>query len=76
MMLLFFFLWKLSSWHNIKESNKLWFQALDDFGFDDEMPEAKEDPLPNIDGGDLDNQLAVVEYVEDICKLYRRTEVY
>ena len=40
------------------------------------MPEAEEDPLPNIDGGDLDNQLAVVEYVEDICKFYRRTEVY
>jgi hypothetical protein len=40
------------------------------------MPEAEEDPLPNIDGGDLDNQLAVVEYVEDIYKFYRRTEVY
>nr|ADE77085.1 unknown [Picea sitchensis] len=48
--------------------------ALHDFGFDDEMPEAEEDPLPNIDGGDLDNQLAVVEYVEGIYKFYRRTE--
>jgi len=38
------------------------------------MTEAEEDPLPNIDGGDRDNQLAVVEYVEDIYKFYRRTE--
>jgi hypothetical protein len=51
------------------------FQALRGFEFDDEMTEAEEDPLPNIDGGDLDNQLAVVEYVEDIYKFYRRTEV-
>jgi len=50
------------------------FQALRGFEFDDEMTEAEEDPLPNIDGGDLDNQLAVVEYVEDIYKFYRRTE--
>lgn len=48
--------------------------ALSGFRFDDEMTEAEEDPLPNIDGGDHDNQLAVVEYVEDIYKFYRRTE--
>jgi hypothetical protein len=39
-------------------------------------PRQRRTPLPNIDGGDLDNQLAVVEFVEDICKFYRRTEVY
>jgi len=38
------------------------------------MVEAEENPLPNINEGDLDNQLVVVEYVEDIYKLYRRTE--
>lgn len=48
--------------------------ALYDFAFDDEMAEAEEDPLPNIDGGDLDNPLAVVEYIEDIYKFYRSTE--
>jgi hypothetical protein len=48
--------------------------ALRGFKFDDEMTEAEEDRLPNIDGGDLDNQLAVVEYVEDIYKFYHRTE--
>lgn len=48
--------------------------ALRGFRFDDEMTEAEEDPLPNIDVGDRDNQLAVVEYVEDIYKFYRRTE--
>ncbi|XP_057818332.1 G2/mitotic-specific cyclin S13-7 isoform X2 [Cryptomeria japonica] len=42
-------------------------------GFDAEMAEA-EDLLPNIDIGDLDNQLAVVEYVEDIYKFYRKIE--
>lgn len=44
-------------------------------GFDAEMAEA-EDLLPNIDIGDLDNQLAVVEYVEDIYKFYRKIEVF
>lgn len=33
-----------------------------------------EDRPPNIDDGDLQNQLAVVEYVEDIYKFYRNTE--
>jgi len=31
--------------------------------------------LPSIDDGDLENQLAVVDYVEDIYKLYRTIEV-
>eukprot|EP01018_Ginkgo_biloba_P032398 Gb_27795 [translate_table: standard] len=35
---------------------------------------ASEEPLPSIDEGDLENQLAVVEYVEDIYKFYRKTE--
>ena len=48
--------------------------ALRGFKFDDGMTEAEEDRLPNIDGGDLDNQLAVVEYVEDIYKFYHRIE--
>lgn len=48
--------------------------ALRGFGFDDEMTEVEEDPLPNIDGGDVDNQLAVVDYVEDIYRFYRKTE--
>eukprot|EP01018_Ginkgo_biloba_P028976 Gb_03506 [translate_table: standard] len=42
-------------------------------GFDAEMIEVEE-TLPNIDEGDLDNQLAVVEYVEDIYKFYRKIE--
>lgn len=33
-----------------------------------------EEVLPNIDNGDLENQLAVVEYVEDIYKFYRKIE--
>ncbi|KAH7295986.1 hypothetical protein KP509_26G002300 [Ceratopteris richardii] len=39
-----------------------------------EMAEAEE-PLPNIDENDSDNQLAVVDYVEDIYSFYRKTEV-
>lgn len=39
-----------------------------------EMEEAEE-PLPNIDEDDFDNQLAVVDYVEDIYSFYRKTEV-
>lgn len=35
---------------------------------------ALKDHLPNIDDGDLENQLAVVEYVEDIYKFYRKAE--
>jgi hypothetical protein len=31
--------------------------------------------LPSIDDGDLENQLAVVEYVEDIYKFYKKIEV-
>ena len=31
--------------------------------------------LPSIDDGDLEDQLAVVEYVEDIYKFYRKIEV-
>ncbi|GLJ21372.1 hypothetical protein SUGI_0393270 [Cryptomeria japonica] len=33
-----------------------------------------QDLPPSIDDGDLQNQLAVVEYVEDIYKFYRKTE--
>ncbi|KAH9316105.1 hypothetical protein KI387_024732, partial [Taxus chinensis] len=42
-------------------------------GFDAEMTEAEE-LFPSIDEGDLENQLAVVEYVEDIYKFYRKIE--
>ncbi|KAH7288627.1 hypothetical protein KP509_31G034200 [Ceratopteris richardii] len=35
----------------------------------------KEEPLPDIDAGDSNNQLAVVDYVEDIYSFYRRSEV-
>ena len=31
--------------------------------------------VPSIDDGDLDNQLAVVDYVEDIYKFYGKIEV-
>jgi len=31
--------------------------------------------LPSIDDGDLENQLVVVEYVEDIYKFYKKIEV-
>ena len=31
--------------------------------------------LPNIDYGELEDQLVVVEYVEDIYKFYRKIEV-
>lgn len=42
-------------------------------GFDAEMVEAE--PLPNIDEADVGNQLAVVDYVEDIYSFYRKAEV-
>ncbi|KAK9273674.1 hypothetical protein L1049_018484 [Liquidambar formosana] len=32
------------------------------------------DPIVNIDAGDIDNELAVVEYVDDIYKFYKLTE--
>ena len=31
--------------------------------------------VPSIDDGDLDNQLVVVDYVEDIYKFYRNIEI-
>eukprot|EP00250_Pteridium_aquilinum_P019460 c24441_g3_i1 orf=47-1519(-) len=43
-------------------------------GSEVEMEEAEE-PLPNIDEYDIDNQLAVVDYVEDIYSFYRKTEI-
>lgn len=42
--------------------------------FDAEMQEAVE-PVPNIDEHDVGNQLAVVDYIEDIYSFYRKTEV-
>ncbi|XP_057818290.1 G2/mitotic-specific cyclin S13-7 isoform X2 [Cryptomeria japonica] len=42
-------------------------------GFDAEMTEA-EDLLPSIDRQELENQMAVVEYVEEIYKSYHETE--
>lgn len=42
--------------------------------FDAEMQEAEE-PVPNIDEHDVGNQLAVVDYIEDIYSFYRKTEV-
>ena len=35
----------------------------------------KKEELPNIDLDDEGNQLAVVEFVEDIYSFYRKTEV-
>jgi cyclin B len=43
-------------------------------GIDAEMQEA-EVPVSNIDQHDIGNQLAVVDYVEDIYTFYRKTEV-
>lgn len=43
-------------------------------GCEIEMEDAL-DVLPNIDGLDIGNQLAVVDYVEDIYSFYRRTEI-
>ncbi|RZC77723.1 hypothetical protein C5167_001903 [Papaver somniferum] len=34
----------------------------------------KKDPIVDIDGGDADNQLAAVEYVEDLYKYYKLAE--
>jgi hypothetical protein len=38
-------------------------------------PETIEEPIANIDEDDVNNQLAVVDYVEDIYSFYRRAEV-
>ena len=35
-----------------------------------------EEPRTNIDAADIDDQLAVVDYVEDIYSFYRKTEVW
>ena len=35
----------------------------------------KQEELPNIDADDVGNQLAVVDYIEDIYSFYRKTEV-
>ncbi|KAI5071067.1 hypothetical protein GOP47_0013318 [Adiantum capillus-veneris] len=43
-------------------------------GFEVEMEEAEE-PLPNIDIHDVGNQLAVLDYVEDIYSFYRKAEI-
>ncbi len=43
-------------------------------GIDAEMQEA-EVPVSNIDQHDIGNQLAVVDYVEDIYTFYRKIEV-
>ncbi|RWW79792.1 hypothetical protein BHE74_00011899 [Ensete ventricosum] len=40
-----------------------------------EMEDLVINTIPDIDGCDLDNPLAVVEYVEDIYTFYRKTEV-
>ena len=32
--------------------------------------------VPSIDDGDLDNQMELVDYVEDIYKFYRKIEVH
>nr|PNR48423.1 hypothetical protein PHYPA_012899 [Physcomitrium patens] len=42
--------------------------------FDADMHEAEE-PVPNIDEHDVGNQLAVVDYIEDIYSFYRKSEV-
>jgi hypothetical protein len=42
--------------------------------YDAEMHEAEE-PIPNIDEHDVGNQLAVVDYIEDIYSFYRKSEV-
>jgi hypothetical protein len=40
-----------------------------------EMEDIVEEPLVDIDGCDLKNPLAVVEYVEDLYTYYRKMEV-
>ncbi|KAI3926658.1 hypothetical protein MKW98_014305 [Papaver atlanticum] len=35
----------------------------------------KKEPIVDIDDGDVDNQLAVVEYIEDLYKYYKLAEV-
>lgn len=42
--------------------------------FQDEFRDSHQ-VLPSIDDGNIENQLAVVEYVEDIYKFYRTIEV-
>lgn len=39
------------------------------------MEDIVEEPIVDIDGCDLKNPLAVVEYVEDLYAYYRRMEV-
>ncbi|KAK1560975.1 hypothetical protein Q3G72_033036 [Acer saccharum] len=41
----------------------------------DEMEEDVEDPILDIDSNDLEDPLAVVEYVDDIYAYYRKTEI-
>lgn len=36
---------------------------------------AEKEPVADIDSSDAKNQLAVVDYVEDIYAFYRKTEV-
>lgn len=38
-------------------------------------PEVVVDPVANIDAGDIGNQLAVVDYIEDIYSFYRKAEM-
>ncbi len=44
-------------------------------GLDAEMQEAEVPTEVNIDQHDIANQLAVVDYIEDIYTFYRKTEV-
>ncbi len=44
-------------------------------GLDAEMQEAEVPTEVNIDQHDIGNQLAVVDYIEDIYTFYRKTEV-
>ncbi len=37
--------------------------------------ETQEAAVSDIDQHDIGNQLAVVDYIEDICTFYRKTEV-
>lgn len=40
-----------------------------------EMEDVDEDPLLDIDSGDKNNSLAVVEYIDDLYSYYKKAEV-
>ncbi|KAF1859143.1 hypothetical protein Lal_00000974, partial [Lupinus albus] len=53
-------------------SKQLWFSIANNMWFDQKPKEQ----VIDIDAGDTSNELAVVEYIEDIYKFYKLVEIY